>query len=128
MEVPLEFKSIFVGDEVIERDEPADPLKKFLETAVLDAASGRRGHTETSIADIDRRAAELYRGIAARAATSPAPASLKKSEWDAPLIDRTTLAKRATPDGARVETSANGKWEMTYDAAGELISGRQISE
>jgi hypothetical protein len=99
-----------LSDEPITLEVPADPFRKLFEDGRLAAET----------AELDRRFAAAHQ-------PREKTASLEKVEWDAPLSDRTRLAKRATPENARIEKSANGLWELTYDAGGNLISGREIA-
>lgn len=78
-----------------------DPFAKFVETAELAAACGRHGHTlaenfAASTQDIDARARDIYKTLAAKAQAAPLAKSAATSDWDAPLekgerIERTRI-------------------------------------
>lgn len=115
MEVPLEFKANFFGDEVIDRDDAPDCIQKFLDTVHLSDGLA------AEVAELDNHVRKVYAARAKAAAVAKTATG-----WDEQISDATTrLAKRARTD-TRFEKSQNGKWLYELDSRGELVSGHEI--
>lgn len=105
-----------LNDEEPMRDVP-DPLQKFIETAELRGALGRRGNADALAAEtqgIDRRARDIYKTLAAKAQTEALTKSAPTTEWDAPLTGEKV---------ARIEKTVIGSTTVVaeFDSRGVCI-------
>jgi hypothetical protein len=104
-----------------------DEITKLFEDGALAGIVGGHATVEkfnSETKNIDGRANAIFK----RDRSTPAPAN----DWNTEIIDDSQrLAKRYAAGirsgkvASRIEKSANGKWTLEFDQAGELIRGYQ---
>jgi hypothetical protein len=108
-------------DDIPEAESTDDALAQFLADAELRAVGVDPAKFHSQVAHIGKRADAIYKKIAA-AAIEKKSAPAEKREDPQSLNKRFTKGEKA----ARVDKSANGKWQMEYAADGRLLRGYEI--